>query len=440
MAMSDGHERLPEPGDVLAGKYQVERVLGRGGMGVVVKATHLQLDEPVAIKLLLPEARGDAPTVSRFLREAKAAVKIKSEHVARVLDVGTLDTGAPYMVMEFLEGCDLEAELRRRGRLPPDEAVRHVLQACEALAEAHLAGIVHRDLKPGNLFLSRRADGSPVIKVLDFGISKAIRQGRIGVFEGSLTGAAVVMGSPNYMSPEQLRASRTLDTRADIWSLGVLLYEMLTGKLPFDAASPDRMLFAVLDDHPVPIRTRVPDLPRGLERAVLRCLEKSPDDRPANVSELADSLAEFGPPDAHVSVARIQRVIGTSKLHSVLVDPFAPGPGSVRPPPGSVRPPPGASPASEPPPAGPTAAPPASEPPSRLASVRPAASERPPGPASGRPGAADLPETDTQTDRASGPRGARSDDLALPTRGLPWPLLAAVGLALLIAGVLFARR
>ena len=162
---------------VLLGKYRVDRILGAGGIGVIVAAHHLQLDERVAIKFLLPDALQSPDVVARFAQEARAAVKIKSEHVVRVIDVGTLASGSPYMVMEYLEGADLSAVLSRRGPMPVEEVVGLVLQACEALAEAHALGIVHRDLKPANLFSIARADGSASVKVLDFGISKVTTAG-----------------------------------------------------------------------------------------------------------------------------------------------------------------------------------------------------------------------------------------------------------------------
>src|ERR1700760_4922495 len=189
-------------GDVLAGKFRIERVLGRGGMGVVVAATHIQLEERVALKFLLPEALGNGEAVARFAREARAAVKIKSEHVARVSDVGTLDSGSPYMVMEYLEGQDLADWVRHSGAMRPADAVEFVLQACEAIAEAHALGIVHRDLKPANLFVTRRVDGSPCVKVLDFGISKLTTPGSTS--DMGMTRTSTVMGSPLYMSPEQM--------------------------------------------------------------------------------------------------------------------------------------------------------------------------------------------------------------------------------------------
>src|SRR5512146_2483854 len=201
-------------GDVLAGKYRIDKILGAGGMGVVVAAHHLHLDEKVAIKFLLFEALKNAEVVARFAREARAAVKIKSEHVARVSDVGTLENGSPYMVMEYLEGDDLSHLLAARGRFAVGEAIDFVLQACEAIAEAHVLGIVHRDLKPANLFCIRRADGRLSVKVLDFGISKMNTVGAGGAASStggrdqSMTRTSAIMGSPLYMSPEQLQSSK----------------------------------------------------------------------------------------------------------------------------------------------------------------------------------------------------------------------------------------
>ena len=224
-------------GDILAGKYRVEKVLGVGGMGVVVAAMHLELDKRVALKFLLKSAAENPAVVARFAREARAAAKIQSQHVARVSDVGTLENGIPYIVMEHLEGCDLSDVLTRQGPLPPGAAVDYVLQACEAIAEAHAAGFIHRDLKPSNLFLARQADGAEIVKVLDFGISKAVlvdSEPPTSVRQGALTGTTEIFGSPMYMSPEQLKASRDVDARADIWALGIILYELCTGTSPFD--------------------------------------------------------------------------------------------------------------------------------------------------------------------------------------------------------------
>src|SRR5450432_412778 len=246
-------------GDVLAGKFRIERVLGQGAMGVVVAATHIQLDERVALKFLLPEALANADAVARFAREARAAVKIKSEHVARVSDVGTLDSGSPYMVMEYLQGQDLADWVRDRGAMPIADAAEFVLQACEALAEAHALGIVHRDLKPANLFVTVRADGTPCVKVLDFGISKFTTPGSSS--DMGMTKTASVMGSPLYMSPEQMSSSRNVDARADIWAVGVILYEIISGRMPFEAETMPQLCGMILQEAPPSLRGLRADVP-----------------------------------------------------------------------------------------------------------------------------------------------------------------------------------
>ncbi|WP_437666021.1 protein kinase domain-containing protein [Sorangium sp. So ce1182] len=297
-------------GQILSGKYRVERILGQGGMGVVVAALHEQLHQRVAIKLLHPGA--NAEMVERFVREARAAVRLKSEHVARVLDVGTLETGAPFMVMEYLEGSDLQQTLRERGPLELEEAVGYVLEACEAIAEAHAAGIIHRDLKPANLFLARGADGSGMVKVLDFGISKALAESSSagGEPELGLTKTAMVLGSPLYMAPEQMRSARTVDTRADIWSLGAILYQLLTARVPFDATSLSELILMINTEVPPSPSTFRSDLPPGLEAAILRCLEKDVAKRFRSVAELAVAIVDFGPPLALASLERIERTLG----------------------------------------------------------------------------------------------------------------------------------
>jgi eukaryotic-like serine/threonine-protein kinase len=305
-------------GDVLAGKYRVERVLGVGGMGIVVAATHLQLDQKVALKFMLPDALKLPALLERFAREARAAVRLKSDHVARVLDVGTLDSGSPYMVMEYLEGSDLGAMIESRGALPIDTAVDFVLQACDAVAEAHSVGIVHRDLKPRNLFVTHRNDGRALVKVLDFGIAKQT----VGGADLSLTKTTEVMGSPNYMSPEQLRASKGADERSDIWALGVILYELLTGALPFVAESVTQLILMVLSESPRPIRLVRVAVPDDLARAIERCLEKNPAARFGSVADLAAALEPFAPADSRGLAMRIARITSGGRV-------FAPSPATT---------------------------------------------------------------------------------------------------------------
>ncbi|APR85148.1 Serine/threonine-protein kinase pkn3 [Minicystis rosea] len=300
-------------GDVLAGKYRVESVLGVGGMGVVIAVTHLELLETRAIKLMLPEAMESAESVERFLREGRAASRLQSEHVARVHDVGRLDGGAPYMVMEYLAGMDLRAVLRQRGRIPASEAALYALQACEALAEAHARGIVHRDLKPANLFLTSRRDGSPCIKVLDFGISKVRSES-----DPEMTTTQAVLGSPTYMSPEQMRSARSVDGRTDVWSLGVILYRLVTAQPPFLAENITELVALVLSSTPEPPSELAADVPDGFDDVVLRCLERDREKRWQSVGDLAAALAPFVPEESRRSVDRISRLLsGAGAIRSV---------------------------------------------------------------------------------------------------------------------------
>lgn len=276
-----------EPGSVLAGKYRIESLLGRGGMGQVFLATHLQLNEPVAIKLLHRNLIDSPETLDRFLQEGRAAAKIKSEHIARVLDLGMLDDGSPYMAMEVLEGSDLAKTLKKDGPLPIPKAVDFILQACEALSAAHSIGIIHRDLKPSNLFLTQRADGTPWIKVLDFGISKFLHAGH------SHTQTSDVLGSPPYMSPEQIRSTKHVDHRSDIWSLGTILFELLTGRTPFMADTMADLCIKIVAEPSPPLSSVLPGAPPGLEAILLKCHEKDPGARYASVEELASALKPY---------------------------------------------------------------------------------------------------------------------------------------------------
>lgn len=312
-----------EPGSVIAGKFCIERVLGEGGMGIVLAAHHLHLERMVAIKLLKPDALAHNDIVARFANEARSASRIQSEHVARVLDVGALDTGEPYMVMEYLEGCDLSKYIRQYGPLKIDEAVDHLLQACEALAEAHVAGIVHRDLKPANLYLTRRADGSNCVKVLDFGISKAALSPDQPSSQG-MTQTSSVLGTPGYMAPEQLRSSKHVDARTDIWALGVILHELLTRRLAFQGSTVPEIYASILASPPDPLRSLRPDAPPQLEALILRCLEKDPARRFSNVGELAGAMIHFASPTGRISAERIGRITGVMPQANPLNNPAAP--------------------------------------------------------------------------------------------------------------------
>ena len=278
-------------GQVVDRKYRVDGVLGAGGMGIVVSATHLALDEPVALKFMtLEDGRGDSTSRARFLREAKAARKLTSAHVARVFDVGQLPSGEPYIVMEFLRGDDLAKHLRVHGRLSASDTVRYMLQVCDAIREAHALGIVHRDLKPQNLFLAERPGGTKIIKVLDFGIAKSLEAGEADV---SLTTSQNVVGSPVYMSPEQLRASKHVDERTDIWSLGVIMFELLSGKVPFMGDSVLELGMRIMTvPAPSLVELRA-EVPAELADVVQRCLEKEPANRFPTIDELVTALRPF---------------------------------------------------------------------------------------------------------------------------------------------------
>lgn len=288
------------PGETLAGKYRVERILGRGGMGIVVAARHLELDERVAIKFLL--RKDDPAAVERFIREARAAAKVKSEHVCRVYDVSRLETGEPYLVMEYLDGVDLADRLRVEGRVAIANVARWMIEICAALAEAHALGIVHRDIKPANVFLAKRSDETSTVKVLDFGISK------LPTAEGAMTSTAAVIGTPLYMSPEQIASARDVDARTDIWSLGVIMYELVSGKPPFAGDSLIQLSVKIRE-------AELPPLESGdarFDEVVAKCLKKDPAARWSTVGELAAELAPIAG-GASVDLAkRLTRTLSTA--------------------------------------------------------------------------------------------------------------------------------
>jgi serine/threonine protein kinase len=308
-------------GQILLGKYEVLELLGAGGMGLVYHARHLDLKQDVALKFLQPALVEREDAVERFLREARTMARLTSEHVTRVMDVAKLESGVPYLVMEFLHGTDLHALIEREP-LPIADAAEYLLQACEAVAEAHLLGMVHRDIKPSNLFLTRRRDGRPLVKVLDFGISKIpLDEAELGPV---VTATNAVIGSPRYMAPEQIRSAKSVDARADIWSLGIVLHELVTGQHPFPAETPWDTLAMILSQPPVPARQHRADIPEALEALVLRCLSKDRSERFPDVASFAAALSEFGSERARTSAETARATLeppSEASTHSVVSQP-----------------------------------------------------------------------------------------------------------------------
>ena len=297
------------PGVKIADKYLVERLVGEGGLGVVVAAKHLQLDQTVAIKYLRPRALAGKGVAERFLREARLAARMRSDHAVHVYDVGTLADGSPYMVMELLVGTDLGKQLMTSGPLTVERAIDYVLQACEALAEAHVVGIVHRDIKPDNLFVATKSGGKSVLKILDFGISKMSAKRATPQDARSITEAGDKFGTPVYMSPEQLLASETVDARADVWAMGVVFYELLSGAMPFEGDSLPELCTAILNKPPVPLLAVRPTIPPPLAAVIERCLEKDAANRFQNVAELAQELVPFVQQAGQDRIEHIVRIV-----------------------------------------------------------------------------------------------------------------------------------
>jgi eukaryotic-like serine/threonine-protein kinase len=297
-------------GGVIAGKYRIERVVGYGGMGIVCEATHLELGTKVAVKFVRQEHAADEKAVGRFLTEARSAAQLKSEHTCRVVDCGQLESGGPYMVMEYLEGADLRAIVSEQGAFSIEEAVSFTLQACIALAEAHARHLVHRDIKPENLFLTQRPDGTGLIKVLDFGISKQLGRGRVS---RDLTAPSESIGSPFHMSPEQMIDPSQVDPRTDIWSIGVVVYELLTGRLPFNGDATPQICANVMTATPLSPRDVRPELPEGLSNVVMTCLAKNREQRYPDVGALSRALEAFASSDQRTSASRIERILDRTR-------------------------------------------------------------------------------------------------------------------------------
>ncbi len=314
------------PGDIVAGRYEVMALAGEGGMAQVYAARHLHLSEQYAIKVLRSELAQDKNIVSRFLQEARAAAQLRSDHTCRVFDVGLMPSGIPYIVMELLHGEDLGGHLVRTGRLPVEDAVEFVIQACEALAEAHSVGLVHRDIKPENLFVTTRPDGWRSIKLLDFGISKLVDPDTLASTVRRHLDTADLMGTPHYMAPEHIRSSNDAEARSDLWSLGVVLYELLSGQLPFDGATVPEVSASILETEPPSLDALRPDLPPGLVEAVHWCLSKPTELRVSSAAELAAQLVPFAPRRTRAVVERVQSLARSQGEHIQI-------PPSIMPPP-----------------------------------------------------------------------------------------------------------
>jgi serine/threonine-protein kinase len=283
-------------GQVIGGKYRIEHALGEGGMGSVVCALDRDSQSKVALKVLREDAAALANARGRFLREIRAVRALASRHVAKVLDAGALEDGRPYIVMEYLQGQDLNALAKARGKLPWDEVAEYVIQACDAIGEAHAAGIVHRDLKPANLFLVDSPEDKPFVKVLDFGVSKVEREGGDDGEAGSdsvITNVTDMLGSPGYMAPEQLLSAKDADARSDVYSLGVIMYKLITGQPPVVAKSFHEHVDKIVKGDIAKPSTVVSAIPEGLEAVIMRCLEKKPQNRFQSVADLVRALAPF---------------------------------------------------------------------------------------------------------------------------------------------------
>jgi serine/threonine-protein kinase len=303
-------------GDVLGGKYRVERLLGAGGMGVVVCVQRLSDGQRVALKLLQPWRHGDEDfdeRATRLVREAKATAALHDEHIVRMFEAATFEDGSRYLEMELLEGVDLARVVRERGPLPVGEAVDYMLQICQGIAEAHARGIIHRDLKPQNVFLAQRSGAPPLIKVLDFGISKLT--GSAGG-STSLTATGSTLGSPHYISFEQFRDPSRVDHRTDLWSLGMILHFLLTGRTAYEADTLASLLFKLSVEAPKPLRHHRPDAPEAVEAVILRCLEKDPARRFPDVLAMAEALSAYAPPSSRGALDRMRRYLGASRLQT----------------------------------------------------------------------------------------------------------------------------
>jgi len=313
-------ESTPAVGNIVDGRYRIDSLHAEGGMSTVFRATHLLLERPVAFKVVSAEVMAVPGCAARFLREARAATQLRNDHIVQVFDVGVLESGAPYMVMEWLEGGDLAQLLVEQGALPLETAIEYVLQVCETLAEVHGRGIIHRDLKPSNLFVTTGPDGSPHIKLLDFGVSKMM----IGGEGDRITQTGTVLGSPSYMAPEQMGSAESADERTDVWGAGTVLFELLTGRVPFEGQGLGAILKAITTSGAPKVSTLREDIPAGLDDVVARCLQAEPADRFPNVVELAQALAKFGGPDLGARAAAIEALFSAARLRPLDISPGSP--------------------------------------------------------------------------------------------------------------------
>jgi serine/threonine-protein kinase len=373
-----------ELGEVLAGKYRVDQVLGQGGMAVVLAGTHVELDAPIAIKVLLPARAGNQDAVRRFLTEARAAAKLKSANVARIHDVGVLGRregpALPFIVMERLDGVDLATLMGQHKKLPVEEAVDYIRQACVGLAEAHALSIIHRDIKPANLFLTRTREGAPLVKVLDFGISKTLAAAATHE-KRAITSDQEVMGSPGYMSPEQVTNARDVDPRTDIWSLGIVLHELVSGKEAMSGDEIHEIFASILHGQPATLDDDVPD---EVQTIIMRCLEKDRNRRYQTIEQLGEALAHAldrpqGVPQPRSLASRVPVLAGIGAAVALAAGILVVARGRPEPPP----PDPGAAhaalslesaPVTKDPPVAASTAPPPIEPPAPAVEVTPAAS------------------------------------------------------------------
>src|SRR5215510_6275537 len=278
-----------QPGQIVDGKYRIVRLLGEGGMGAVYEGENVRIHRRVAIKVLHPGTAANTDAVQRFEREAQAAGRIGSDHIVEVIDLGNLPEGDRFMVMEFLDGENLSQRIQARGRLSPQEATSVMLQLLEGLGAAHGAGIIHRDLKPDNVYLVRSKRGqADFVKILDFGISKFNKLNKDSGMSMTRTGA--VMGTPYYMSPEQAKGSKEMDHRSDLYSSAVILYESITGKVPFDAETFNELIFKIALDTPVPPERHSPGLDPGFASIMQKAMAREANDRFQSAPDFAGAL------------------------------------------------------------------------------------------------------------------------------------------------------